>query len=786
MEKKFLHELVIDRQYDSFGQTVVALLAAFVIRKTEGPSRFTFDEKIGEQLYELATDANSSEQLVKAINVLKESVKLIEDCNRIIEIIRAVEQEELRSYLFNDILDVYTVFFKGRKLNRRSYFDNETLRKIIGEDEYYEAIYDPFGAFVLNGPLYSCGTYYGMERDAVSWAVGVLRLEFEGMDSSHFLHCDISSDINHFNRKYDMVYVDIPTDYDYLDELTQREEFSEGNLHASIYKKALDCMTDDGIMLFFERHTPLLCGGNKEISTHVIENERLQSVTMLYVESDEEIQSKNAYLLKIGKEHGTDSIYFEGCGHFDFIPDQIVYMDDTDATVDASDVRDMGYCLLPNVYVMQKMYSRIDSSEWPIRKLNEVMWRAKAELGEESDSGAYFATEDFPASPFDIRVDMDSLHEGCGMKSLSKYTRPVLLVNSKVGEFRRAYVAASKDKPVYTSASEVIGFEVSPDVSIDYLLAFLSSDEFAGQRERLLAKETPLLSLIDYTSLIVPSLKKQNEYVREEMAQKLAKMSIDQVEEAKHKHEEYMRNMRVQKHALGQEMLQIRSKLNRLFNIVEKRSLIDSHVEMSERTGATYGDYRESISQHVDTLSGMIETLSGEMKYGKSESIDLIEFFLEWCNNKTQDNYQWKVAGNWVTRTQNVQQYPQIKIPIEALRQILRNIADNASQYAFTSIDRDDYIIRVEVLVSGGVVTVRVLNNGNPLADSMNKEHLLAYGYGHNSGLGIWEIKKIIDEYGMAMRIIDNKEEEFPFGFEFDFNEQSSILSKRIKLGLNT
>lgn len=785
MEKKDLQELIIDRQYDSFSQTVVALVATFVIQKTKGASRFTFDEKIGEQLYELATDANSSEQLVKAINVLKESAKPIEDCNRIIEIIRVVEQEEPQSYSFDHILDLYTIFSKDHKLNRRSIFDYEAIRKTIGK-VHYETIYDPFGGFVLNASLQICDTYYGMERDAVSWAIGVLRLECEGMDSSHFLHCDISSDINHFNRKYDMVYVDIPTDYDYLDELIQREEFSERNLHASIYNKALDCMTDDGIMLFFERHIPLLCGGNKAISTHVIENERLQSVTMLYVDSDEDIESKNAYILKIGKEYGTDSICFHGRGDFDFIGDQALYRDDTNAIVGASDVSNMGYCLLPNVYVMQKMYARRNMSDCPIRKLSEVMWRAKAEFGKESDGGAYFQTEDFPASPFDIRVDIDSLYEGWGMKLLSKYTRPVLLVNSKVGEFRRAYVDASKDKPVYTSVSEAIGFEVSPAVSIDYLLAFLSSDEFAGQRELLLSKETPLLTLIDHTYIPVPSLEEQNEYVREEMVQKLAKMSIDQVEEAKHKHEEYMRNMRVQKHALGQELLQIRSKLNRLFNIVKRRSLIDSNMEMSESTGATYGDYRESISQHVETLSGMIETLSGEMKYGKPEYIDLIEFFREWCNNKTQDNYQWKVAGNWATRTQNVQRDPQIKIPIEALRQILRNIADNASQYAFTSIDREDYIIRVEVLVSDGVVTVRVLNNGNPLADSMDKEHLLAYGYGHNSGLGIWEIKKIVDEYGMAMRIIDNKEEEFPFGFEFDFNEQSSMLSKRIKLGLNT
>lgn len=795
-------ELIIDRNYDAFGQTVVALLAAYVIKKTNGVTKITFDDTIGKQLYTLPLELSENNQLSKVLEILEHNTISILDKERIEEIVFTVEgYEAYYADCFDKILDVFAAYSSDNQLYLRTIDDKEIIDDTLG-DLCGKSVFDPFGTFALNGKIDTCDSYYGMDSNALTWALGILRFDYYNIDSTHFLNEDFFSNSNPFNRKYDVVYIDMPSDYDSLSRLAERINFDIRDVGRREYEIGLNCMNDNGFMFYLTRHTPLFGGGMLSITTQMIETQRLESATMMAITSLEEQTYKNAIILKIGQEYRGSWVDFYGWGDFDFLQEQGMYMKGLAVQVGDSDVRDMGYSLLPNEYILGHAYNQLDTNGRPIRKLNEILRRAKSKLVLDGNKNrTCFTNDDFPASAFDCIVDVDNLENTSEQSTLQKYTYPVLLTNISFGDFKRAFVFASEQKPVFTDL--ILAFEVSPLVSVDYLLAFLASDEFESQRRVLCATTARLDYILNKTYIPVPSLQEQEEYVRKAMTDRLTVMELEQVEDAKRMQEEYMRNMRVQKHALGQEMLQIRTKVNRLFNVIERRSLIDRAMEMSSSTGATYGDYKESINSHIATLTGMIETLSGEMKYGALDSISLIEFFREWCvNHKTEANYQWDFVDDFDRKeplvipihdedydsegkittirivdshTISTKIFPWIKIPKKALEQILRNIADNSSQYAFTSPDRLDYKIRVEIVESGNTIIVRILNNGNPLSESMDKDHLLEYGYGHNTGLGIWQMKRIMDEFGLAMRVIDSKEDEFPFGFEFDFKDESKL-----------
>ena len=99
------------------------------------------------------------------------------------------------------------------------------------------------------------------------------------------------------------------------------------------------------------------------------------------------------------------------------------------------------------------------------------------------------------------------------------------------------------------------------------------------------------------------------------------------------------------------------------------------------------------------------------------------------------------------------------------MTKVLNNIITNANVHGFTQNDCD-YIIRILTeetqLGQKDAVKITIVNNGNPLPKGFDEERVFAIEQSSSgsSGLGGWEIKKIIEYYGGEVHIENNSGED--------------------------
>lgn len=228
-------------------------------------------------------------------------------------------------------------------------------------------------------------------------------------------------------------------------------------------------------------------------------------------------------------------------------------------------------------------------------------------------------------------------------------------------------------------------------------------------------------------------------------------------------HNDYVILMRARKHAMGQVLNAIDPGLDLILNKIQQCPLSCDTI-VSKKSGTTALYQLEKLRKQLDILISMTNNLTDEHQYGTPEVVSVNDFILNYVVSSLYENF--KFETDLLTNDGGVTQHNfNIDIAPSDLTKVLNNIITNANVHGFTQNDCD-YIIRILIeetqLCQKDAVKITIVNNGNPLPNGFDEERVFAIEQSSSgsSGLGGWEIKKIIEYYGGEVHIENNSGED--------------------------
>ena len=350
-------------------------------------------------------------------------------------------------------------------------------------------------------------------------------------------------------------------------------------------------------------------------------------------------------------------------------------------------------------------------------------------------------------------------------------------------------------------------------VSIEYLQCELASDfmleqilahQVGGGRSFLSRKS--LLSLY----IRVPKIADQQKHIVDESKETLSnnliqKLGIENEELRNARYNEFVREMRVRKHAIGQVLNELDPAIDMLMLCKDKNGgVLRGSDIVSSRSGYTVDEYMQKVRFLVNKVMTMVDSLT--MEYApKSEMQDynLVQLLEEYKQNHSVENsYELIIKHGYfaselhmpagielpdgsVTEELNISpndycDFWKINVCKEDFFQVLDNIISNAKRYGFTG-NRPDYCICFEMEDvrddKTPMVAIHVKNNGNPLPAGIKPEQVFMYGEGSAQGTGIggWQIKQSVEGMGgkVELRTYDADEDGYSIDYVLSFPDKS-------------
>lgn len=343
-----------------------------------------------------------------------------------------------------------------------------------------------------------------------------------------------------------------------------------------------------------------------------------------------------------------------------------------------------------------------------------------------------------------------------------------------------------------------------------YLLKALVSDYVISQ-VKAFSKGTTIkcLSKDDFLNLMipVPSIDIQKEELISGLDSEL-KLKNEQIQKD---YAAYVKDVHVKKHAIGQMM----------FGLNNSWSLLDDlrkeyNGNLNENTIIGEGEDKMSIKEILDSIglgimrvSKAIESFTvGEDIMYKEEDLALAPFFENYCN--THKNYLYSITfqapeGEYADKDLPVVEFDENDMPVKisnsdfilkkgdpisivkfsssALERILDNICANAVAYGFVNRGIHNNNIRITLESQDNSYIVCVSNNGMPANEKLDSKEIFNYGVttsisrGEHSGIGCYEIKKLMERFGGKVEFVNDPDSEYPVTYKLIFNNTNILFS---------
>ena len=338
---------------------------------------------------------------------------------------------------------------------------------------------------------------------------------------------------------------------------------------------------------------------------------------------------------------------------------------------------------------------------------------------------------------------------------------------------------------------------VSNIITEDYLLRSLLCDY---SKEQIVKLSTgSVISRISFRDLCdilikVPSLEEQEKVCYNE-----AHAGIQEADITLQKiYEDFRKDIHMKKHAIGQTLSNFKNWW-RLLEQVRKdnNGIIDENAIVGRIHKVSVKEIFENLETSMSKLSTQFNKF--DTGYGlPKEDIALTEFIENYIHgNKSplfryeyssadhrciedipeidiDSNLNGKLTGNYVLRKGDPIEY--VKFSKEALTTIFNNIVSNACAHGFVNREDADNIIKIEIGSEGSDYIVSISNNGEPLVPQMSCSDITVYGQtsGNSNthfGIGGYEIKKLVEEFGDNLEIISEPENEFTITYKLIFHD---------------
>ena len=376
-----------------------------------------------------------------------------------------------------------------------------------------------------------------------------------------------------------------------------------------------------------------------------------------------------------------------------------------------------------------------------------------------------------------LNLEIDDISDGV----YRVLDRGNLLLVSEIGKELKPTIFKITGGNQFVAGNYVLPLAVKKKniVSLEYLQCQFSQEYFIKQVDaiRYIDNGMPTfnyanflqckIKIVGYEEHPYKALQMQTEEVhriREQLSQNLLEQ-LDSENKALRdtQHNDYVILMRARKHAMGQVLNAIDPGLDLILNKIQQCPLSCDTI-VSKKSGTTALYQLEKLRKQLDILISMTNNLTDEHQYGTPEVVSVNDFILNYVVSSLYENF--KFETDLLTNDGGVTQHNfNIDIAPSDLTKVLNNIITNANVHGFTQNDCD-YIIRILTeetqLGQKDAVKITIVNNGNPLPKGFDEERVFAIEQSSSgsSGLGGWEIKKIIEYYGGEVHIENNSGED--------------------------
>lgn len=338
--------------------------------------------------------------------------------------------------------------------------------------------------------------------------------------------------------------------------------------------------------------------------------------------------------------------------------------------------------------------------------------------------------------------------------------------------FRRSiYVDGNNDVVVFYPTEKGIGTALlkagDTPIAIDNAL-FVLQPQNGMDAESLLAilnmpivwrqlNEYKKFGLCDHLDdIIVPTDKRvlYDYKKRLQLEEKAYKTQIERIEAMK---AEYLNEVRMRKHDMGQ----------KVFDLINTEDLMRFYVENRETESDLWPQIDEQLNHFRSTiheLSEMLDHLSQEEQFGLPELIDLDEYLRNLqhsniVNGFTVSYHLDRVSfaalkkSKGITDDSHVIVHPTVRIAKNDIQRVVSNILGNAKKHGFTDASRMDYELSICLSFNSkkGMYQIDFRNNGQPLPEGLNK---MRYGIkgekaGRTAGTGLGGniVRSIVEHY---------------------------------------
>lgn len=382
-----------------------------------------------------------------------------------------------------------------------------------------------------------------------------------------------------------------------------------------------------------------------------------------------------------------------------------------------------------------------------------------------------------------------------------------LLVGFIGGKFKVGKISGLSEDKMVSLRNEVIAFNIKNDVvSEDFLLREIMGKKVETQGLALATGVTiSRISKEDFLSIVilVPSREEQDHLCKEDTRVSLTEADRRLIESA----EEFRKDMHMKKHAIGQTIYN----LSNWWKVLQKarkegHGVVSDDAIVGKSQPVPVSEIYNNLQEVITKLQHQINTLDRGNGL-VSQNFALTEFIENYISNPANKSplftYMYDNTSHHAGQTIPVIDFDEttgksvptgdivIKEgdPIEyvdfapdALKIIFDNIVSNAACHGFEGRGNNLNIIKIELFSEGENHIITISNNGNPLHKQISHKDVFTYNKsskngGSHFGIGGYEIKKLMNEFGGDAEILSDSQSEFPVTYKLVFNKTNIIAS---------
>lgn len=321
-------------------------------------------------------------------------------------------------------------------------------------------------------------------------------------------------------------------------------------------------------------------------------------------------------------------------------------------------------------------------------------------------------------------------------------------------------------------------------ISEDYLLRELTKEYCNAQAEMLTEKPENILETKFFLEIkiAVPSLEEQERRCKED-ARKSLEEALKNLREADRQllqsAEEFKRDVRMKKHAIGQTLFNLGNWWDLLQKIrKEGNGIVDDTKELGRIHKTQVSEIYSNIQMTIEKLQMQVDNF-WRTDGMQTETISLNTFIKTYIKEHQSPIFTYEYAPTSILGNKNMQD---IIFSTQALTMVFDDIINNACSHGFNNEASADNIVKIE-LNDGekGRPNIKISNNGNPVHKDISPEDVFTYGRSSRSGhshygIGGYEIRNIMREFKGDVEFISAPQEEFPVGYKLTFKGINNIV----------